>query len=199
ERTVLNQAPTPPAYMADTALQIGPIEMRQFQALLSVTAMREVLARSTKSRIPLDMALVWDEGKQEAWLNFERFEDEQHVDEWQAWLDSEGLTSRRLAKPYSPLGDVYEFQLGQAQQEFSIEITRHDAFDKMLHSMRSPEILWFQAYQRINDRPIHTSLNWSMADSRYHLIVTNVQTRDEQQVIWSSLTAVGLLPSLAEE
>ncbi|MFT7289704.1 MAG: hypothetical protein ACI9D8_000143, partial [Reinekea sp.] len=36
-------------------------------------------------------------------------------------------------------------------------------------------------------------------DSRYHLIVTNVQTRDEQQVIWSSLTAVGLLPSLAEE
>jgi len=26
-----------------------------------------------------------------------------------------------------------------------------------------------------------------------------VQTSDEQQVIWSSLTAVGLLPSLAEE
>lgn len=199
KRTVLNQAPVPQVYLADTAVQIGPIDMSELQALLSVTAMREALARTTKFRVPLDMALVWDEGKQEAWLNFARFEDEQHLDEWRAWLDSEGMTSRRLAKPFNPLGDVYEFQLGQAQQEFSIEITRHDVFDKMLHSMTSPEILWFQAYQRINDRPIHTSLNWSMADSRYHLIVTNVQTSDEQQVIWSSLTAVGLLPSLAEE
>jgi hypothetical protein len=38
-----------------------------------------------------------------------------------------------------------------------------------------------------------------MADRRYHLIVTNVQTSQQRQSIWSDLTAVGLLPSLAEE
>ncbi|WP_320822957.1 hypothetical protein [Reinekea sp.] len=199
QRSLLNQTPAQLAYMPDTLLQIGPINQSRLAALLSVPAMREVLARTTSIRIPQQMALVWDEGKQEAWLNFDRFADEQQVDEWRAWLDSEGLLARRLSTAYQPMGDVYEFHLGQALQEYSIEIDRHDAFDKMLQSMRSPEILWFQAYQRINDQPIHTSLNWSMADRRYHLIVTNVQTSQERQTIWSDLTAVGLLPSLAEE
>jgi len=199
EQTLLNQTPVQPDYIPDTLLQIGPINQSRLEALLSVPAMREVLARTTTIRIPQQMALVWDEGKQEAWLNFDRFADEQQVDEWSAWLDSEGLLARRLSTAFMPLGDVYEFQLGQALQEYSIEIDRHDAFDKMLQSMRSPEILWFQAYQRINDRPIDTSLNWSMADRRYHLIVTNVQTSQDRQAIWSDLTAVGLLPSLAEE
>jgi len=199
ERTRLNQTSAQPAYIADTLLQIGPINKNQLEALMSVPAMRAVLARTTSIRIPQQMALIWDEGKQEAWLSFDRFEDEQQVDEWRAWLDSEGLLARRLSQAFKPLGDVYEFQLGQALQEHSVEIDRHDAFDKMLHSMRSPEILWFQAYQRINDQPIDTSLNWSMADRRYHLIVTNVQTSQQRQSIWSDLTAVGLLPSLAEE
>ena len=199
EQTLLNQTPVQPDYIPDTLLQIGPINQSRLEALLSVPAMREVLARTTTIRIPQQMALVWDEGKQEAWLNFDRFADEQQVDEWSAWLDSEGLLARRLSTAFMPLGDVYEFQLGQALQEYSIEIDRHDAFDKMLQSMRSPEILWFQAYQRINDRAIDTSLNWSMADRRYHLIITNVQTSQERQAIWSDLTAVGLLPSLAEE
>jgi hypothetical protein len=65
--------------------------------------------------------------------------------------------------------------------------------------MRSPEVLWFQAYQRINEEPVSTTLNWSNTDKRFHLIVTNVTSAEEQQKIWSNLTAVGLLPSLAEQ
>jgi len=199
KREELNKIPDQPKFLSDAVLQIGPVALEKLQEVLASNSIKEILARDKSIRIPQDMSMVWDEGKQEAWLSFEVFENEQHVDEWQAWFDSEGLAAERVGKSYTPLGDTYHFQLGQPLQEYSVEIERHEHIGAMLQRMRSPEVLWFQAYQRINEQPVKSSLNWSMADNRYHLIVTNVFNAKEQEVIWSNLTSVGLLPSLAEQ
>lgn len=185
--------------LVDATLQMGPISMTNLQSLLTMDAMKNVLARDSSISIPNDMTLVWDEGKREAWLSFSGFTSEQHVDEWQAWYGSEGIVAERVNEAYMPLGDTYEFHLGGRLQDYSLEIHRHAGIEMMLESMRSPEVLWFQAFQRINEEPVSVTLNWSHADSRYHLIVTNVSSAEEQQRIWANLTAVGLLPSLAEQ
>jgi hypothetical protein len=167
--------------------------------VLSTSAMKSVLSRDANVRIPQKMSMVWDETNQEAWLNFSGFSSEQHLDEWLAWFSAEQLSANEVDQPYIPLGDVYSFDLGKGLEEFSVEIERQQSMMAMLQRMRSPEVLWFQAYQRINEEPVSTTLNWSNTDKRFHLIVTNVSTAAEQQRIWSNLTAVGLLPSLAEQ
>ncbi len=198
QREQMNKVEASPAVLADT-LQSGPVPVSDLLTVLGSDAMRQALAQSPSMNIPGRMSLIWDEGKQEAWLRFSEFRSEQHLDEWRAWLDAERLTASRTDQPFMPMGDIYVFELGHPLDTYSVEIDRTDNVQQMFQSMRSDEVLWFQAYQRINDQPVSTTLNWSMTDRRYHLIVSNITTQAEQQRIWANLTAVGLLPSLAEE
>ncbi len=197
-REQLNQAEQPKSSI-DSVLQIGPLSLDRLQVILGSTAMKEVLGRRDNINIPGDLQLVWDEANHEGWLTFRDFATEQHIDEWQAWFNSTGYPPTRSEQPYQPVGDVYRFALAQPLEPFSVEIARDEQVQTMLQQMRAPEVLWFQAYQRINDKPVETSLNWSQTDQRFHLIVTNVTNKAEQQQIWANLNAVGLLPSLAEE
>ena len=194
----LNNVDVPQKFL-DAYLQSGPIPYTSLLAVLADEGMKRTLARDPSKNIPEKMSLVWDESKQEAWMSFSQFSSERQVDEWQAWLDASGLTPRRMEKPYIPLGDVYEFELGQSLHEFSVEIARDESIEGIFQMMRSAEVLWFQAYQRINEQNLETTLNWSATDNRYHLIVSGIRSAMERQLIWSNLTAVGLLPSLAEE
>ncbi|TCS42663.1 hypothetical protein [Reinekea marinisedimentorum] len=178
--------------------QMGPMSQSSLESLLSGREFKSVLSSSGHQKAPERLNLVWDEGKQEAWLSFTGFASEQHADEWQAWLESAGYVAEPVSKAFVPMGDVYHFQLAEPLQEFSVEIDRSESVSAILSRMRSAEVLWFHAFQRINDQPVLTSLNWSNADERYHLIVINVASAAEQADIWGDLTAVGLLPSLAE-
>jgi hypothetical protein len=182
-----------------SVLQLGPLPMNNVIDLFSTSAMKSILSRDMNMEIPDSMSMVWDETNKEAWLKFTGFSSDQHVDEWLAWFSAEDLSANEVKNPYVPLGDVYGFELGQGLEEYSVEIERQQNMSAMLQRMRSPEVLWFQAYQRINEEPVSTTLNWSNTDKRFHLIVTNVSSAEEQQKIWSNLTAVGLLPSLAEQ
>lgn len=177
---------------------MGPMSQSSLEQLLSTEEFRSVLSVGSHRKVPEQMSLAWDEGKQEGWLSFTGFVDEQHADEWQTWLESSGYVAQQVEKAFVPMGDVYQFHLGQPLQEFSLEIDRSESPSAMFNRMRSAEVLWFHAFQRINDQPVLTSLNWSDADKRYHLIVINVSSEQEQAEIWGDLTAVGLLPSLAE-
>lgn len=200
QREQMNQAPfAEQGEMIDTVLHLGPVPLADLMTILSSDAMKRVLSRDAGISVPKDMMMVWNESTREAWLNLSGFQSVQQADEWDAWFQSEGLQPERSAEKYMPMGDVYEFSLGQPLQKYSVEIDRQESIQMMLQSMRSPEVLWFQAYQRINQEPVVTTLNWSRTDNRYHLIVTNVASAQQQQQIWSNLTAVGLLPSLAEE
>jgi hypothetical protein len=198
QRETLNQAPAI-EMMNKANLQLGPIPMTSLVDIFTTDGMKSVLSKNASVTLPGQMVMVWDELNKEAWLNFSDFNSDQQVDEWMAWFNSEGLIARSVEKPYMPIGDIYSFELGQPLEEFSVEIQRESSMAQMLERMRSPEVLWFQAYQKINDEPISTTLNWSETDKRYHLIITNVSSALEQQQIWANLTAVGLLPSLAEE
>jgi hypothetical protein len=199
QREQMNQLEMSEQNRIDTVLQLGPVPQTQLISILSSEAMKRVLSRDAGISVPDEMMMVWNESTREAWLNLAGFVSVQQADEWDAWFQSEGLTPTRSAEKYMPMGDVYEFSLGKPLQEFSVEIDRQESIQMMLQSMRSPEVLWFQAYQRINQQPVSTTLNWSRTDNRFHLIVTNVANAQQQQQIWSNLTAVGLLPSLAEE
>jgi len=182
----------------DKVFQIGPVSQSALETLLSTSEFKMVLSRSGYQNVPEQLNMVWDEGRQEAWLTFSGFASEQRADEWQAWLESVGFVAQSVEKAFVPMGDVYQFYLAEPLQEYSVEIDRHESITMMLHRMRSAEVLWFQAFQKINAQPVLTSLNWSNTDNRYHLIVVNVESEAEQSAIWSDLTAVGLLPALAE-
>lgn len=183
----------------ETKFQLGPISRDRLSALLASEAMQKVLAGDPSIDIPKAMSLLWDEGQQQAWLNFHGFGDTAHLSEWQAWFESEGLTGERVGQYYQPLGDVYRFHLGRGVAPYSVEVYRANDANQMLAQMRSPEVLWFQAFHRINNDDISLTLNWSFTDNRYHLVVVNVPDGPTQQEIWANLTAVGLLPSLAEQ
>ncbi|MEJ2043318.1 MAG: hypothetical protein P8X74_10380 [Reinekea sp.] len=197
-RELMNQVEQVTSEVHDV-LQIGPLPLQRLQALLEDSAMKDVLSRNNSIQIPSRLSLTWDEMKQEAWLTCSGFANEAHIDEWQAWFTATDIPAKRSEQPYLPLGDVYDFALAQPLEKYSVEIAREESIQIMLQQMRSPEVLWFQAYQRINDQPLQTSLNWSETDRRYHLIVTNVTSQREQQQVWTNLNAVGLLPSLAED
>lgn len=199
-RQLLNQAPDREEVPhVETKLQLGPLTLDGVTALLSMNDMQQAMSHQPTIQPPGSMMMVWDERRQEAWLQFSHFQSRQKVDEWRAWLDAQGLMADSVEAFFAPAGDVYHFALGGNLQPFSVEIDRQDDAMVALQRLRSPEVLWFQAFQRINGEPVETALNWSATDKRYHLIVINVPDRQTQQRIWSDLTAVGLLPSLAEQ
>lgn len=184
---------------SDTSLlQVGPVSQSSLEALLATDEFKRILARDSYIRTPERLNLIWDEGKKEAWLSFSGFASKQHIDEWSAWLESMSLGSDQVEKAFVPMGDVYRFRLAEPLHEYSVEIDRNESIAVMMERLRSPEVLWFHAFQQINEQPVETSLNWSDSDNRYHLIIINVKSQAEQQQIWGDLTAVGLLPSLAE-
>lgn len=182
-----------------TVLTMGPLTLDQLSDVISSNGMQQVLARSPSIRIPAHMRLIWDETRDEAWVTFNGFASDIHAGEWQAWFESENLSVETVNSFNQPVGDIYHFSLGHPIDEFSVEMDRQETADAIISSMRSPEILWFQAYQRINEHPIMTALNYSIRDNRYRLIASDIPSQAMRQRVWTNLSAVGLLPALAEE
>ncbi|EAR09550.1 hypothetical protein [Reinekea blandensis] len=201
QKQELNQVTNEPAeaVFIDEGLQLGPMQQNELLTLLATDTLQAMLARDPKVRSPENSELIWDESRDEAWLYLNGFQDVQQMDEWRAWLESEGLTADRVTDSVNPLGDVYRFALARPITPFSVEMVRQSEAQSLFNSMRSPEVLWFQAFQRINDQSAETSLNYSRQDNRYRLIAVNIADADARARVWADLTAVGLLPALAEE
>jgi hypothetical protein len=185
--------------MVDGYVQVGPLPMSALLSLIDTEFFKRILARDPTLKLPVNMAMDWDETRQEAWLNFSGFESTYAQDNWLTMFAGQGYAARSLSEINRLLGDIYGFTLGAATSAFSVEIDRSASNAQILERLRSPEVLWFEAYQRINERPVTLSLNWFEADSRYRIVVANVNTKAEQTQIWTSLSAVGLMPSLAEQ
>ncbi|MFQ3231822.1 hypothetical protein [Reinekea sp.] len=180
-------------------VQVGPLPMSQLLSLIETDSFKRILGRDETLNLPVTMAMDWDETRQEAWLNFSGFESTYAQDIWLTMFEAQGYAARSLNEVNRLLGDIYGFTLGAEISKYSVEIERSASNIQILESLRSPEVLWFEAYQRINERPVTLSLNWFEADSRYRIVVANVKTKAEQTQIWTSLSAVGLMPSLAEQ
>lgn len=180
-------------------VQVGPLPMSQLLALIETASFKRILGHDSTLNLPMSMKMVWDETRQEAWLNFSGFESTYSQDNWLTMFVAQGYSAKAIEEVNRLLGDIYRFTLGASISEYSVEIDRAESNVQILERLRSPEVLWFEAYQRINERPVTLSLNWSEADSRYRIVVANVRSKQEQTQIWTSLTAVGLMPSLAEQ
>lgn len=198
QRTAQNASATSVEPRMTSVLQVGPMALDDLDRLLSMPAMQKLLSRSTTVWRPTNSELIWDEEKQQAWLSFKPFNNAQQIDEWVAWLNTENVEVLEVEQTHKPLGDVYHVALGHEVNALSVEMDRDDSMSAMMQRIRSPEVLWFQAYERIRDHVVKTSLNWSVIDKRYHLNAVNIRTSQEQQKIWENLSAVGLLPSLPE-
>lgn len=190
--------PTQEALVAG-GLQLGPLQRDELLALLTTQTMKSVLARDPVVEGPMNSVLIWDESRDEAWVFLHGFGQLRQLDEWRAWLESEGMTVDLASESVALVGDIYRFGLARALNSFSVEMDRQPSAEALLNSLRSPEVLWFQAFQRINDVPVETSLNYSRRDNRYRLIAVDIENESRRAKVWSDLTAVGLLPALAEE
>jgi hypothetical protein len=180
-------------------VQVGPLPMAQLLDLIASESFKRVLGNDETMALPRTMLMAWDETRQEAWLNFTGFETEQDKDGWETSFNAQGFSANSVDEINHLLGDIYQFALGSAISEFSVEIDRSESNVQILERLRSPEVLWFEAFQRINQQSVSLSLNWSQTDNRYRIIVTGIESKELQSDVWTNLSAVGLMPSLAEQ
>ncbi|MBU2862229.1 hypothetical protein KO489_00075 [Reinekea forsetii] len=180
-------------------VQVGPLTKSALTALLNETFFKRIMASDETMELPTMKSMVWDETRQEAWLNFSGFHHQAQLDNWRAMFTSENFSAKSLTVLTRLNGDIYQFVLGAPINKFSVEVDRAESNLQILSRLRSPEVLWFEAFQRINQNPVTLSLNYSMADARYRIVVANLKNKAQQTEVWTHLTAVGLMPSLAEQ
>jgi hypothetical protein len=120
------------------------------------------------------------------------------LDEWQAWLEQRELAVSVQQSVRLPVGDVYVYHLGDALVDYSIELDRQAEASVLLQRMVSPEVLWFQAYQSINDEPPTLVVQWHSADQRFHLVASGFARTNDARRAWQNLSSVGLMPSLPQ-
>ena len=116
-----------------------------------------------------------------------------------ARMATNGSSANMTVEPFNLAGDTYVFELASTHMGLSIDVAKHSSIQAMINQMRSPEVLWIQAFQRINQHPRPLVLTWSDADRRYHLSVMGLASEAERQELWANLTAVGFLPALVEQ
>lgn len=188
------QQPKAAATNIGVALQAGPFSAKQLIDQLSSDIRQPLLSGKFGELPAATSSLTWDEGRGEAWLEVTGLASLAEVADWRRWLATQGITAKAVKQLYQPTGDVYRFSLGAAAVGPSIQLAKHDSMTAMLGTMRSPEVLWFQVYQRINLNPVTLALIWSDSQQHYQLVVPEVANKATEQLLWEDMTAVGLRP-----
>lgn len=180
------------------SLVIGPVSERQIRAWLEEPTYRDVLLANGNLTMPGRQRLVWEANQQRGWLYLDQFEHRRQLDEWKAWLERRGHHPQVKTQATLPIGDTYVYLLGEETTGYSVEIDHQANAAAVITRMTSPELLWFQAYQAINDQPPTLSVNWSETDRRYHLLASGFSNRTMAEEAWRQLSNVGLKPRLTE-
>ena len=184
-------------YVAGT-LVLGPVSSATLTDWMSEPPMRDALLTDTNRRLPGRHRLIWDAARNQAWVYLDHFASNRQIDEWQAWLERNDQQASMQQRPRLPIGDIYVYHLGQALQGYSLELYQQADAGDMLQRLVSAEVLWFQAYQSINDEPPTLVVQWQASDQRYHLIATGFARDNDARRAWQNLSSVGLMPVLQE-
>ena len=184
-------------YVAGT-LVLGPVSAATLTDWMSEPPMRDALLTDTNRRLPGRHRLIWDAARNQAWVYLDQFASTRQIDEWQAWLERNGQQASLQQRPRLPVGDIYVYHLGKALQGYSLELYQQADAGDMLQRLVSAEVLWFQAYQSINDEPPTLVVQWQASDQRYHLIATGFARDNDARRAWQNLSSVGLMPVLQE-
>ncbi|WP_028671539.1 hypothetical protein [Saccharospirillum impatiens] len=192
-----------PAVMPDSnyvpgTLILGPVSPATLTGWMSEPSMRDALLTDTTRRLPGRHRLIWDAARNQAWVYLDRFSSTTQIDEWQAWLEGKGQVASLHQSARLPVGDVYVYFLGDGLHGYSLELHQQADASDMLQRLVSPEVLWFQAYQSINEEPPTLVLQWNASDQRYHLIATGFARDNDARRAWQNLSSVGLMPVLQE-
>lgn len=186
-----------PSYVAGT-LVLGPVSAATLTEWMSESAMRDALLTDTNRRLPGRHRLIWDAARNQAWVYLDWFTSTRQLNEWQAWLERHGREASLHQTARLPVGDIYVYHLGHELKGYSLELYQQANASDMLQRLVSPEVLWFQAYQSINDEPPTLVVQWQASDQRYHLIATGFARDNDARRAWQNLSSVGLMPVLQE-
>ncbi len=197
DRAVTATSTAEPSYVTGT-LVLGPVSAATLTNWMSEPPMRDALLTDTNRRLPGRHRLIWDAARNQAWVYLDRFASTRQIDEWQAWLERNGQQASLQQRPRLPVGDIYVYHLGNELHGYSLELYQQADASDMLQRLVSPEVLWFQAYQSINDEPPTLVVQWQASDQRYHLIATGFARDNDARRAWQNLSSVGLMPVLQE-
>lgn len=198
DRQGMNQADSKPMSAYTDSLVVGPVSEPAVRTWLEQPAYRDALLMTTETAMPGRQRLVWDAHRQQGWLYLDQFTDRRQLDQWRAWLENRGLTPDHLQDAALPVGDIYVYHLGANLEGHTLLLEAEPSAGAVMTRMTSPEILWFQAYQAINDHPPTLSVRWSENDDRYHLLATGFGDHNQAMAAARQLSSVGIMPRLTE-
>jgi hypothetical protein len=184
-------------HIPDT-LVLGPVSADTLVNWMSEPALRDALLTDATRQLPGRHRLIWDAARSQAWIYLDQFSAERQLDEWQAWLERNGQSASVQQIARLPVGDTYVYHLGDALRGYSLELYQQADAGDMLARLTSPEILWFQAYQSINDEPPTLVVQWQASDQQFHLIASGFDRDNDARRAWRNLSSVGLMPVLQE-
>lgn len=175
------------------ALLIGPLSESAMQLWLGDPAFVQQWIVPEASEASSRTRLIWDAGEKQGWYLMDQFRSELALDQAKRWLDSRGLSATEQSQAQMPGGDIYQYRLGYRPDSPWFGVTSETQVDSLWQWLLSPEMLWFQAFQAINDRPAEVVLN-AAETSRYQLIATGFGRQREAEAAWRHLVSVGLQP-----
>lgn len=196
DREAMNRVePKPVPPMTDT-LVVGPVSNERVNAWFSDPQFRTPVLNPNNTTLPGRHRLVWNAAQNQGWLYLDGFTDATQLDRWRAWLESRELDAQHRNNSRLPIGDIYVYTLGKMPDAYSLSLDSETAAEAVLERLVSPEVLWFQAYQSINDRPLELVVNWSDNEQNYQLLATGFDDETDARRAWQSLSSVGVMPSL---
>lgn len=197
DRQAMNSVePAKPVPMMTDTLVVGPVNAQRVEQWLSDPEFRTPILNPLNMTLPGRHRLVWDAAQNQGWLYLDGFADPTQLDRWRAWLESRDLEAQHRDNGRFPVGDIYVYTLGKTPDAYSLSLDNETAAGAVLDRLVSPEVLWFQAYQSINDRPLELVVNWSEKEQTYQLLATGFDDEADARRAWQSLSSVGVMPSL---
>jgi hypothetical protein len=143
--------------------------------------------------------LVWNAGAEQGWYLVDRFDSEQSFGQARAWLNRRGLSFSERSQSPELEGDIYQYRLGHEPSSPAFVIASEAQTARAWQWLLSPELLWFQAFQAINDRPAQVLLNLADTGAEYQIVATGFGQYREAQAAWRHLVSVGLQPGRVQQ
>lgn len=177
-----------------SALMIGPLSEPAMKLWLGDPGFVQQWAVPETSEPTSRVRIIWDAGAEQGWYLLDQFRSDLALDQARNWLDRRGLSATEQEQARVPNGDIYQYRLGYQPDSPWFSVTTELQVDAIWQWLLSPEMLWFQAFQAINDRPAEVVLNASINASQYGLIATGFGRQSEAEAAWRHLVSVGLQP-----
>lgn len=183
----------------NTQLLVGPMSFTDLERVLSDQHTQVLLADNANIAVPTRGSLIINETAQEAWLLLTQFHSSNDLDHWRVIFESMSLGVESVELAPRPVGDITRFSLSEPAKDGQVlVIGRAESASRLVAMLRSPEVLWFDAFTRVNRIPVGMSLRWSAAEQAYLLLTEGISSERQQNQIQSYLISVGLLPNVNE-